>query len=93
MSTCVCLEEAAGRDHRHLGRELDIYSVHEEAGAGLIFYHPHGAAIRQAIEDFWMREHIARTTNLLSRLIYAESRSGRYPGITNLQGEHVLLAH
>jgi threonyl-tRNA synthetase len=54
------LEEAARRDHRHLGRELDIYSVHEEAGAGLIFYHPHGAAIRQAIEDFWMREHIAR---------------------------------
>lgn len=54
------LEEAARRDHRHLGRELDIFSVHEEAGAGLIFYHPHGAAIRHAIEDFWMREHIAR---------------------------------
>ncbi|HOB43846.1 MAG: threonine--tRNA ligase [Bacillota bacterium] len=54
------LEEAAKRDHRKLGKELDIFSVHEEAGAGLIFYHPHGAAIRHSIEDFWMREHIAR---------------------------------
>ncbi|MCR4427662.1 MAG: TGS domain-containing protein, partial [Firmicutes bacterium] len=54
------LEEAARRDHRKLGRELDLFSIHEEAGAGLIFYHPKGASVRLTIEDFWRREHIAR---------------------------------
>ena len=44
------LEEAARRDHRKLGKELDLYSVHEEAGAGLIFYHPKGAILRGCIE-------------------------------------------
>lgn len=54
------LEEAARRDHRKLGKELDLYSVHEEAGAGLIFYHPKGAILRGCIEDFWKKEHIKR---------------------------------
>ena len=54
------LEEAAKRDHRKLGRELDLFSVHEEAGAGLIFYHEKGAALRTAIEEFWRREHVKR---------------------------------
>ncbi len=53
-------EEAARRDHRKLGKELDLFSVHEEAGAGLIFYHPKGSALRSAIEDFWRREHARR---------------------------------
>ncbi|MEA4883076.1 MAG: threonine--tRNA ligase [Clostridia bacterium] len=54
------IEEAARRDHRKLGRELDLFSIHEEAGAGLIFYHPKGAALRLSIEDFWKREHVRR---------------------------------
>lgn len=54
------LEEAARRDHRKLGRELDLFSVHEEAGAGLIFYHEKGAALRGAIEEFWRKEHVKR---------------------------------
>ena len=54
------LEEAARRDHRKLGKELDLFSIHEEAGAGLIFYHPKGAALRTAIEEFWRREHAKR---------------------------------
>ncbi|HAI87797.1 MAG TPA: threonine--tRNA ligase [Firmicutes bacterium] len=53
-------EEAARRDHRKLGKELDLFSIHEEAGAGLIFYHPKGAALRSAIEDFWRSEHARR---------------------------------
>ena len=51
------LEEVEKRDHRRLGRELDLYSTHEEAGAGLIYWHPHGGRMRVAIEDFWRKEH------------------------------------
>jgi threonyl-tRNA synthetase len=53
----VFLEEVEKRDHRRLGKELDLYSVHEEAGAGLIYWHPNGARARVAIEDFWRQEH------------------------------------
>jgi len=51
------LEEIEKRDHRRLGKELDLYSIHEEAGAGLIYWHPNGGRIRVAIEDFWRNEH------------------------------------
>ena len=46
------LEEARKRDHRKLGRELDLFSVSEEAGPGLIFWHPKGTRVRLVIEDF-----------------------------------------
>jgi len=52
--------EAAKRDHRKLGKELDLFSIHEEIGPGLICWHPKGALIRQIIEDFWKAEHIRR---------------------------------
>jgi threonyl-tRNA synthetase len=51
------LEEAARRDHRKLGRELDLYSVQEAGGPGLICWHPKGARIRRLIEEFWYAEH------------------------------------
>ncbi len=51
------LEEARRRDHRVLGRELDLFSIHDETGPGLIIWHPKGARIRGLIEDFWKREH------------------------------------
>jgi threonyl-tRNA synthetase len=54
------LEEAARRDHRKLGTELDLFSLHEEAGPGLAHWHPKGAVIRRAIEDFWYAEHAKR---------------------------------
>src|ERR1700723_4709725 len=49
------LEEAKKRDHRKLGQELDLFSIQELAGPGLIFFHPKGGAIRKIIED-WMRD-------------------------------------
>ena len=52
------LEEAKRRDHRVLGRELDLFSVHEETGPGLIIWHPKGSRIRAVVEDFWKQEHI-----------------------------------
>jgi len=51
------MEEARKRDHRKLGRELDLFSAQEEVGGGLIHWHPKGARIRCLIEDFWRREH------------------------------------
>jgi threonyl-tRNA synthetase len=51
------LAEIEKRDHRRLGKELDLFSTHEEAGAGLIYWHPKGGRIRQAIEDYWRDAH------------------------------------
>ncbi|MFA6505669.1 MAG: threonine--tRNA ligase [Treponemataceae bacterium] len=51
------LEEVEKRDHRRLGKDLDLYSIHEEAGAGLIYWHPNGGRMRVAIENFWRAEH------------------------------------
>lgn len=51
------LEEAAKRDHRKLGKELDLFSIQEDVGPGLVHWHPKGARIRSLIEDFWRREH------------------------------------
>ena len=54
------LKEAAQRDHRKLGRELDLFSIRDEFGPGLVLWHPKGAIIRRAIEDFWKDEHVKR---------------------------------
>ena len=54
------LEEARKRDHRKLGRELDLFSFSEEAGAGLVIWHPKGAMLRTLIEDFERKEHLRR---------------------------------
>lgn len=59
------LEEAKKRDHRKLGKSLDLFSVHEEAGAGLIYWHPKGARIRLEVEDFWRRAHLENGYELL----------------------------
>jgi threonyl-tRNA synthetase len=53
------LAEIEKRDHRKLGRDLDLFSFHEEAGAGLVYWHPKGARIRAIIEDFWRQRHFA----------------------------------
>ena len=60
------LEEAKRRDHRLLGKQLDLLSIQELAGPGLIFFHPKGALIRKLLED-WMREqYLARGYSLVS---------------------------
>ena len=53
------LEEAKRRDHRKLGQELDLFSIQDEAGPGLIFWHPKGAIIRKLMED-WLRDELLR---------------------------------
>jgi len=59
------LEEVKKRDHRKLGRELDLFSMSDEIGSGLILWHPNGALIRKTIEDFWRIEHLKADYKIL----------------------------
>ena len=52
------VEEAERRDHRRLGRRLDLFSTHEEYGPGLIYWHPKGGRVRMEMEDLWRSEHV-----------------------------------
>jgi threonyl-tRNA synthetase len=52
------IEEAEKRDHRLLGQKLDLFSIDEEVGPGLVLWHPKGAMLRQIIEDYWIKEHL-----------------------------------
>ncbi len=54
------LEEVKLRDHRRIGTDQDLFSLHPEAGAGFVFWHPRLGIVRKAIEDFWWSEHIKR---------------------------------
>ena len=54
------LEEVKKRDHRRLGKELDLFSISDEVGAGLVIYHPNGALLRHILEDFEKKEHLKR---------------------------------
>jgi len=56
----LMLEEARKRDHRKLGKELDLFSIHEEVGPGLVIYHPKGAMLRTILEEFERKEHLKR---------------------------------
>ena len=59
------LEEAQKRDHRKIGKELDLFSIQEDVGPGLVHWHPRGARIRSVIEDFWKQEHFRAGYELL----------------------------
>jgi threonyl-tRNA synthetase len=55
------IEEIKKRDHRRIGKDLDLFSIqYDEAGPGLVFWHPKGALVRKLIEDFWRTEHLKR---------------------------------
>jgi len=70
------VEEALKRDHRRLGRELDLFSIHDEVGPGLVHWHPKGGMLRHLIEEFWKEEHLRRgyqfvyTPHIASERIY-----------------------
>ena len=74
-------EEAERRDHRRLGKELDLFSFHDEAGPGVVFYHPKGAILRGVVEDFLKSSIAAAAIRKLSPLISTRESSGTSPGI------------
>lgn len=73
------LEEIKKRDHRRLGKDLDLFSLHSEAGAGFIFWHPNLALVRRTIEEFWWAEHQRRgyvpvyTPHIASEKLFSQS--------------------
>ncbi len=77
------LREAEKRDHRRIGKELDLFSMDDEIGRGLVLWHPKGALIRENIEQYWKKEHRSRgyqfvyTPHLASEEVYR--RSGHIP--------------
>jgi len=85
------LEEAKKRDHRKLGQELDLYSVNEEAGGGLIFWHPNGAAMRRVIEDFWKDEHVRRGYQIVNTPHIAQVDLWEHSGHTGFYRENMYF--
>jgi len=59
------LEEIKRRDHRKLGKELDLFSIQDETGPGLILWHPKGSQIRLLVENFWRAQHVANNYELV----------------------------
>jgi threonyl-tRNA synthetase len=59
------LEEASKRDHRKLGNKLDLFSISQDVGSGMILWHPKGSFIRSKIEDYWKNEHIKDNYDLI----------------------------
>ena len=59
------IEEAKKRDHRKLGKDLDLFSIHDEVGGGLVLWHPKGALIRDIIESYWKKLHLENGYGLL----------------------------
>lgn len=51
-------EEAKRRDHRNIGKAMDLFSIQEDAGGGLVFWHAKGGIIRSLIEDYWKQMHV-----------------------------------
>lgn len=68
------VQEAKRRDHRTLGRDLGIFSIAEERGAGLVYWHPDGAFVRDRIEAFWKEEHLRRGYQLVMTPHIARAR-------------------
>lgn len=83
------LEEARRRDHRKLGRELDLYSVSEEVGSGLILWHPKGARIRNIIENHWREEHYRNGYELVASPHIAKAKLWETSGHTSFYSENM----
>lgn len=85
------LEEAKKRDHRRLGKELDLFSIHEEAGSGFVYYHPKGTAIKNIIEDFLRKENLKRGYELVSIPHIAKVDLWNTSGHTNYYRENMYF--
>jgi len=83
------LAEAAKRDHRKLGKELDLFSFHEEVGPGLVHWHPNGATVRRTIENFWVEEHIKRGYEIVYTPHLAKIDIWKTSGHWELYREHL----
>ncbi len=84
------IEEAKKRDHRKLGRELDLFSIQDEIGSGLILWHPKGALIRHLIESYWKDEHLKNGYDLVSTPHVAKHHLWETSGHTGFYQENMF---
>lgn len=84
------IEEAEKRDHRVLGQKLDLFSIDEEVGPGLILWHPKGAILRQIIEDFWIKEHLANGYEIIRSPHVGRIKLWQTSGHTNFYKENMF---
>jgi len=84
------LEEAKKRDHRKLGKELELFSFNESIGPGLVLWHPKGARIRRTIEDFWVKEHYKSGYELLYTPHIARETLWETSGHLGFYAEHMF---
>ena len=89
----VRIEEAKKRDHRKLGRELDLFSLSEDVGPGLAHWHPKGARIRIAIEDFWRKEHFRAGYEMVFTPHVGRAKLWETSGHLNFYREEIGRAH
>ncbi|MEW5701228.1 MAG: threonine--tRNA ligase [Candidatus Zixiibacteriota bacterium] len=83
-------EEAERRDHRRLGRQLKLFSIQEDSGAGLVLWHPKGAFIRRKIEEFWYRRHQESGYELVYSPHIARLRLWEVSGHTGFYAENMF---
>ena len=84
------LEEAKKRDHRKLGKELDLFSIQELAGPGLIFFHPKGGAVRKLLEDWMRHEYLARGYSLVYTPHVARRELYKVSGHANFYSDNMF---
>ncbi|KAL0560159.1 hypothetical protein IC582_000553 [Cucumis melo] len=82
-------EEARRRDHRRLGKDLDLFSIQDDAGGGLVFWHPKGAVVRSIIEDLWKKLHRERGYDLLYTPHVAKAELWKTSGHSDFYGENM----
>jgi threonyl-tRNA synthetase len=85
------LEEAKKRDHRRLGKDLDLFSIHEDAGTGFVYYHPKGATVRNIIETFLKDENLKRGYELVNIPHVAKVDLWNTSGHTNYYRENMYF--
>ena len=83
------LEEAKARDHRRLGRELDLFNMYEEAGAGLVYWHPRGTILRRIIQNYWEEMHLKKGYQLISIPHIAHAQLWKTSGHYEFYREHM----
>ncbi len=84
------IEEAKKRDHRRLGRQLDLFSIQDEIGSGLILWHPRGALIRHIIETYWKEEHLKSGYQLVNTPHIAKHHLWETSGHTSFYQENMF---
>ncbi len=85
------IEEAKKRDHRKLGKQLEIFSIFEKTGSGLVYWHPNGAMLLDIIERFWKDEHIKRGYELVRIPHIAKSELWETSGHLSFYRENMYL--